>query len=227
MSIYFILLDGPMFHERIVPALAASWRQRSFAPCRALCAELRPAVEAFRAGFFAGGDDPLLTQVERGLPFDRRWWRALVGEVLLFGAAEVPELQTTPEALCCLLAPDQYRQERPVSREGFAPIQQAHFGSRDLAFGAAMYRPDQVGLNDRADTARLADYLAQVDPERWTAAGLAGLHGMTEVDREEELEFVREWFPALRELYRGAATRAQVIVCEVYGPVETWAEEQG
>jgi hypothetical protein len=213
MPIYFILLDGRSFHEELIPPLAASWRQRSFAPCRALCASLLPTVEEFRGQFFAGSEEPLLAQVERGLPYDRRVWRTLVGEVLLFAAREVPELQTAPETLCCLLAPERYGEEG--EREHFAPIQQAHFGSRDLEIGPAVYRPEQVGLNDRDDSARLAAYLASVEPERWSVADLAGLRDMEDdEERAEELEFVRDWFPALREVYRWAAERRHVVVCE-------------
>ena len=44
---YFLLLDGALFAERMRPALAASWRRRSFEPCREFCAALLP-----------GGTDP-------------------------------------------------------------------------------------------------------------------------------------------------------------------------
>ncbi len=213
MPIYYIVLDHRVFHEDIVPPLAASWRQRSFVPCRALCASLRPIVAGFRAQLYAGSEEPLLVQVERGLPFDLRVWRTLVGEVLLFAAAEVPELQTAPETLCCLLAPDQYR-AGDVPRERFAPIQQAHFGSRELTFGAAVYRPEQVGLNDRDDVVRLAAYLAEVEPQSWSIAALAELRGVEDDERAEELEYVRDWFPALQDLYRQASERGRVVVCE-------------
>jgi hypothetical protein len=43
-------------------------------------------------------------QVARGLPYDRHFWRALVGEVLLFAADDIPEFQTCADTLCCLLA---------------------------------------------------------------------------------------------------------------------------
>jgi hypothetical protein len=215
MSLFFMLLDGRMFHEQLVPALAASWRQRQFAPCRALCRRLLPEAEAFRESFFSGVHEPLLARVLRELPFDRSIWRALVGELLLVAAAEVPEIQTAPEALCCLLAPERYGEEA-TPRERLAPIQQAHLGTRDLTFGGAFYRPEQAGLNHLDDTARLADYLAAIDPQRWTVAALAALRDAAdEEERTEELGFVRDWFPALQEMYRRARERRQVVVCEL------------
>jgi hypothetical protein len=91
------------------------------------------------------------------------------------------------------------------------PIMQAHRGSRDLTFGAAVYRPEHAGLNDRDDVARLAEFLASVRPEQWTAAALVG---MDEEDAADEIEFAREWFPELVDLFRRANERGQVIVHE-------------
>ncbi len=215
MPIYYLVLKADSFQAQLRPALAASWRQRSFGPCRALCAALRPEAEAFARRYHTGAEEPLLSLVERGLAFDRDLWRALVGEVLLYSAEEVPEVQSAPETLCCLLAPEQYRQG-DVPRERFAPIQQTHFGSRDLVFGGGIYRPEQAGYNDAADVARLAGYLAGVDPRHWTAAELADLRDAgDEEERVEEVELVREWFPALCDLYRRAAAQRRMVVCEV------------
>ena len=47
MPLYFLQLDAALFHQGLRPALAASWRERSFLPCRRLCDELRPRIEAF------------------------------------------------------------------------------------------------------------------------------------------------------------------------------------
>ncbi|HZT82828.1 MAG TPA: hypothetical protein VFA26_21535 [Gemmataceae bacterium] len=209
--LYFLLHDAGRFRDVIVPPLAAAWRRRSFAPCAALAEALAPAVRRFAEAYHIA-DEPLLPRVA-GLPFDRAAWRLLAGEVLLCAADEIPELQTAPDALCLLLAPERYH-EGPASRERLAPVEQAHFGSRDVAFGPAVYRPDHAGLNDAADVARLADYLAAVDEGRWAAADLAGLRDVDPEDLPEELEYVREWFPALRELYEGARRRGQVVVCE-------------
>jgi hypothetical protein len=213
MADYFLLLDADAFELRFRPALAAAWRLRSFEPCRALAAELTPAARSYAERYHVGGE-PLLARVAAGLPFDRAFWRGLVGEVLLFSAAEIPEFQVCEEVLCCLLAPDHYR-GAVAERGRLAPIQQAHRGSRDLTFGAAVYRPDHAGLNDAADVARLADYLAAVRPETWTVADLAMLRGVEDDEgRADELAFAREWFPALADLYRRVRERRCVVVIE-------------
>src|SRR5271167_3067506 len=112
MPLYFLLLDHAAFHQRLRPALAASWRQRSFEPCRPICAELLPAALAFAERYHTGRDGLLLAQVADGLP----------------------EMQTAPDSLGALLAPDRVDQEA-CPRDRFAPIQQAHYGARDLVFG--------------------------------------------------------------------------------------------
>jgi hypothetical protein len=217
MPLYHLLLDAGLFHQRIQPALAAAWQRRSFEPCRLLCAELAPAVRAFQERYHTGPDEQLLPRMATGLHFDRAIWRHLAGEVLWLGAAEIPEVQTTPESLCCLLGVD-LPPAGEAERGRLAPILQAHYGSRDVVFGTAFYRPGEAGLNDAPDVTRLDDYLAGLDPRPWTADALVGLAGLAdEGDRAEELELVREWLPAFQDLYRRARQRGQVIVCEVVG----------
>src|SRR5262249_9390576 len=146
----------------------------------------------------------------------RAYWRLLVSEVLLYAAAEMPEIQTDPDALCRRLAPDCCGDDT-LPRERFAPIQQAHLGTRDLVFGG-FYRPQLGGYNDSEDVVRLASYLASCDPGTWTPAGLPGCSGtMNDDDRLEELEFARECLLALRAMYAGAAQLGQVVVCEMLG----------
>ncbi len=211
---YFLLLDAANFEGRVRPALAESWRRRSFVHCRALCQALLPAAAEYRKRYHTGDVEPLLGRVAAGLSFDRTFWRFLVGEELLFTAVEIPEFQVNEDTLCCLLAPDHYRHS-VVERERLAPIQQAHRGARDLTFGAAVYRPEHAGYNNPADVARLADYLGSVRPENWTVADLAGLRGAPdEEERADELAFAREWFPALVDLYRRARPNGQVVVHE-------------
>ncbi len=213
MPVYYMLLDADLFSRRMSPALAASWRLRSFEPCRALCSDLTPAALAFMKESAAGSEEPLLCKVARDLPFDRHFWHLLVGELLLYAAAEIPEIQIAPEALCCLLAPEIYRQGA-IPRARFAPIQQAHFGKRELLFGTRCYRAEQAGYNDPHDVALLTEYLALQAPESWTVADLRELDVASDEEHEEQLEFAREWFPALRELYQRASAHEQVIVCE-------------
>ena len=213
MAEYYFLLDATAFETTMRPALAASWKARSFEPCRGLCELLLPAARAYAERYHTGGDEPLLARVPCGLAFDRHTWRALVSETLLFGAAEIPEFQVCAETLCCLLAPDQYR-AGTHERALLAPIQQAHFGARDLTFGPAVYRPEYAGWNDAADVRRLAAYLESVRPEAWTVSDLADLRDVPDEERADELEFAREWFPALVDLYCGAALQHRVIVHE-------------
>src|SRR5436309_12057709 len=105
MADYFLVLDGAAFEGRVRPALAASWRRRTFDPCRPLCAALVPAARDYAERYCTGGDEPLVAKVADGLSFDRAFWRTLVGEVLLFTAVDIPEIRTCPETLCRLLAP--------------------------------------------------------------------------------------------------------------------------
>lgn len=205
-----MVLDGAVFHERLAPALAASWARRSFAPLLPLAEWLQPVLTAARLSFFTGADEPLWTRVAE-LPFERRTWRLLVGEVLLLAAHEVPELETAPDTLRHLLAP---AADAAAPRPRRPAIDQAHFGSRDLCFGPAPYRPEHAGFNARADVARLASYLAGIDATRWQPDDLAGLPDLVD-DAAEELDFVRDWLPALTQLYQRAAARQQVVVCEV------------
>jgi hypothetical protein len=212
MADYFLIHDGRAFEAEVRPCLGAAWRARSFAPCRALCERLLPAAGDYARRYHTGVE-PLLACAARGeLPFERAIWRALAGEVLLFGAALVPEIAADARTLCWLLAPG--AATNPGERRGLAPIQQALRGSRDLTFGPAVYRPEHAGYNDAGDVARLADYLAGVDPGRWRPADLEGLGVGDEEDQAEEVEFAREWFPELVGLYARARSAGQVVVLE-------------
>jgi hypothetical protein len=207
MLLYFYLFGADFFHMRMQPALAESWRRRSFLPCHELCADV------LRATSQTPPADSVLGQIARGLPFAREFWQGLVGELLVFGCQDMPLLQTAPATLCCLLAPEQHGRDLP--RSDFAPVQQVHFGSRDLRFGGAFYRPDHAGCNGDADVRRLLQYLEGIDPSIWHEAMLQPMTELTTAEqRAEELAFVRDWWPALVELYRNAAEQGQVIVCE-------------
>jgi len=208
MLLYFYLMGAAFLRDCMRPALADAWRQRSFAPCRDLCAE----VVARSA--HTPPDDCVVRQVARGLSFAREFWQGLVGELLVFACEDMPLVQTAPATLCCLLAPRQYTLG-DVPRSAFAPIQQAHFGSRDLRFGGAFYRPDHAGLNDEDDVARLLRYLDGIDSNVWNESLLCPMVEFASCEeRAEELAFIRDWWPALVEIYRSATIQRQVIVCE-------------
>jgi hypothetical protein len=214
MAEYFFCLNAEMFTRQIRPVLAVSWQQRSFQPCRDLCANLLPAALDYAQRYHTGDNETLLSQVAGGLVFDRAYWRLLVSEVLLFAALEIPEFETNAETLCCLLASEEYRNGN-LPRQQFAPIQQVIQGSHDVTFGTAVYRPEQAGYNDAGDVARLAAYLAAVDPQQWTADDLRELRDMEDEDeRVDELAFVQEWFPVLIELYQRARAQNYVLIIE-------------
>jgi hypothetical protein len=215
MPLYFLLHDAHRFHEEIRPALGRAWRERSFGACRALCEALAPVASSFAQRYHTGSDEPLLARVSRGLPFDRDFWRMIVGEVLLYAAAAVPDIPTAPDTLAWLLLPRRGL-DAPGPRAAFSPIEQAHFGSRDLVLGAGFYRPESSGYNDTEDVARLHAYLRSIDPAAWSSAELASLEGLTDdEERAAALEYAREALAALAELYEQAATAGQVVVCEV------------
>jgi len=204
--LYFYLLDQVFFSDVLRPALARSLRERSFAPCQDLCSQV----------LLHNRDMPpeaLVHTVASGLAFERKFWQALVGECLVHGAVDIPRLQTAPDTLTCLLAPDHYGVELP--RDQYAPIEQAHFGTRDLVFGGGHYRPDHAGLNDSHDIIRLANYLKNVDATIWSVRDLDRLaHCNNEEDRAEELADACDWWPGLVELYRRARDERLVVVCE-------------
>jgi hypothetical protein len=198
MAQYFLLLDATEFHELFRPALAASWRSRSFAPFGTVTDTLLPRMRDFAARYHLGSQEPLLAQVTGGLAFDRTFWHHLVGEVLWYGAVDIPELQTAEPAWTCL-----------VKSPG--TILQAYRGSRDLVFGGGFYRPDAAGWNDVDDVQQLARCLAAVDVYAWRPEDLAALD---EDERAEELADAQEWFPDFAGFYGRAAEAGRIVVCE-------------
>src|SRR5947208_1149498 len=101
----FYPISDCFFRQQVRPALGEAWRKRSFKPCGELCRELLPRVESYHQAYYGLAEKTLVEQAANGLSFDRAIWRALVGEVLLFAADDLPLLQTAPATLCCLLAP--------------------------------------------------------------------------------------------------------------------------
>lgn len=203
---YFYLLNRDWMEDTLRPALAASWRRRSFQPCVTLCQELLATKTV--------ADEAVMRRVAQGAPFDRTLWHALIGECLIFGAEAMPRLEVAFETLCCFLASDRLGAD-PADRRGFSPIEQVYFGRRDLRFGGGWYRPEYVGWNDAEDLGRLVSYLQSVDPGAWSAAALQGLPNLSDdSEREEELADARAWWPALVEMYAEAHGARQVIICE-------------
>jgi hypothetical protein len=207
MFIYFYLLDARFFHEQIAPALARSFRLRTFRPTYDLCQLLLTEKADIPP-------DSLIHAVLAGLPFERVFWHGLVGECLVQGARAIPRIATAPASLCCLPAPDNFGNS-DMPRADYAPIQQAHYGTRELRCGAGFYRPDHAGLNDEANVEQLAGYLESVDTDAWTPGQLKPIRELADdAARAEELAFVRDWWPSLVELYQDARARNWVVVCE-------------
>jgi hypothetical protein len=196
--LYFLLHDAAPFNDRLVPCLAASWRRRMFGPLVELAADLRATLADFAERFRLTADErPMLARLTADQPFDRRLWRHVAGEVLLYAAADTPPIQTDLEALGALVGSDH--------RE---TVRQAHLGSRDLDFDGVPYRPGHAGIHYTADVGRMADAMHDIDQDGWSAAALAG------DDPAEELAFARECFTALQTMYEQAQQCGQVIICE-------------
>ncbi len=202
---YFMAIPREWFHQRLCGSLRACWLKRSFGPAIEICRELTPSAQNFVQRGDEGESPPLTLLIARGLAFDPDRWRVLAGELMLFGSAELPELETPLESSAAVLG-----LEMPCFRGDFTPIQQAILGSRDLWFGAC-YRPDHAGWNDLDHIARLHSWLDAIEPESWSCAGLTHLPAN---DRDDELVFLHEWFPALRDLYRRCAQNRWVLVSE-------------
>jgi hypothetical protein len=193
----FLIHDAAFFHQRLSPALGASFGTRSFEPLTELVRELRPNIEAFGQRYqLTTAERPLVFECA-GKPFDRRLWRHFAGELLLYAAAETPEFPTAPELL-----------GRFVPME---LVERLHHGSRDVSFDGAPYRPDHAGMHGISDVAELTARLAAIDPNLWTANVLSDL---ADDEREEDLTFARQCFEQLREMVAGAQQHGQLIVCE-------------
>src|SRR6516162_5265496 len=192
MPLYFMLHDPRRFYGLLAPALAASWRQRSFAPCVELRAALEKELWDFADANCIKREDIFLLRVRPNTRFDRDVWRILVGEMLLCAAADVPEIPTAAETLTRLL---------PAHPE----LVQAHYGTRPLVFGGGWYRPDDASYNDCDDVARILESLQGLEPARWTTADLSGWReGEIDYERRDELEFARAALPPLCALYQRA-----------------------
>src|SRR4051794_10488235 len=105
MPIYFYVIPGETFHDELVRDLAASWQGKSFEPCRALCRRYAAGGRFAALRDTLSSDKLLVERVAEGLSFDRLFWPQLVAELLMFSASEVPDFQTSPDALVRLLSP--------------------------------------------------------------------------------------------------------------------------
>jgi len=128
-------------------------------------AVLLPAAQNFEEKFHVPGGQTIMAKVVHGLPFDRDRWKLVVGEILLFAAAEVPEIEVVPETMLCLLAADDTLTRR-LNVETSRQSSNAHAGARDLDFGGKVYRPEKAVTTYTPDVDRVASYLGAQQPER-------------------------------------------------------------
>src|ERR1051326_1205791 len=213
MPVYFHVHDASWFLNDFIPALTRCRQRHSLAPCQNLCLSLLPTAQGFGERFHICADELLVSRVNVDLPYNLDVWRLIVGELLVVGAVEIPEIEQCPDMLCRLVASARCELDTH-EREALAPIQQAHLGSRDLMFGAAVYRFANVGWNGVDDTARLAQYLGAVNVEEWTGDRLIAC-GLEVSDVDDELAYARNCLVGLQGLYRQAAQNGQVIVAEL------------
>jgi len=196
MSQYFFVHDYERYHGLIAPALANSALRRDFAPCRECCVQLKSHLTTFAQRYRLRLEDCVWPRILNGMKYDRRLWTTFAGELLLFGAMDVPEIATASEELTQFLGNCEL-------------IRQMHDGTRDIKFGHRVYRPDAAGLNDRDDVVRIATLLGGLETAQWTIEG-----GTGELDKAETLAFARDCFIALNDLYQNAAIYGQIIICE-------------
>src|SRR5262249_38047460 len=147
------------FHGELGPALAASWLRRNFELIARTRENHKLELERFVEMSRIRREELLLFRAGAGLSFSQKTWRALVGEILLCFAAEIPEIPTAFDSLDRLLSND-------------PRLFEVHHGTRPLVFGGGWYRPDNAGYNAADDVARLADYLGRLEPDRLSAADL-------------------------------------------------------
>lgn len=193
----FLIHDARFFHDRLGPALAASSCRRSFGPIHNLVRELHDVLEsAARRDRLTADERPLLLECHN-LAFDRRLWRHLAGELLLYAAVETPSFPTAPDLLSKFVPADF--------------IERLLLGSRDVTFGGVPYRPDHARLHDVADIQELTAALATIEPAAWSTEGLSEV---PEEEREEERAFGQQCFGNLKTMFDTAHAYGRVIVCE-------------
>jgi len=211
MAEYFFLIHGPLLEEELRPILGECWQQRSFLPCRALCERLLPQAKQFAEKYYLGEQPLLIESVLRDPTFDRDIWKSLISELLFVTATDIPEVQSAYETLCRLVTPPLDPRQHPP-RAQYQPLRRVHFGARDLTFAGTVYRPNHAGYNPADEVRTLADYLEGINPDAWEPARLT--HLRDEEDRLDEIEFTRQIFELIRDMYHSARERRQAIVCE-------------
>jgi hypothetical protein len=193
----FLLHNPQFFRTCIVPAVAASFRDRSFAAFSQLEPRIASRIDRFaERALLTPNERPLFADC-RTLTFHRRTWRYLVGELLLYAADEIPDFPIEPDLLSQFLPTDL--------------IRRLHTGSRELTFEGIPYRPENSGFHDAADVANITPQLRTMDCSHWPAERLVDVPAE---DREHELAYARQCFKELQCMYESAIAHDYLIVCE-------------
>jgi hypothetical protein len=197
---YIFVHHRAVLERQLRPALADAWAVRSFAPCLRIDEFVTPLAREYARRYHVAQECLLSLRLKEGLSFDRSVWRALVGELLIVTAHEIPEFAAPLEPLALILAPGSPEAEQ-LDRASAPPIRQALHGSRDLTIGRVPYRPEHTGFNDAGDVARIAGYLESIDPAALSFPDGPTSSGMSDGGRDEELLDAREALAFLRDLY--------------------------
>jgi hypothetical protein len=193
----FLLHNPQFFRTDVVPAIAACFRSRSFDAFSQLNMLVASRIDRLaERALLIPNERPLFSECPN-LPFHRRTWRHLAGELLLYAADEIPDFPVEPDLLSQFLPPDL--------------VQRIHDGSRELTFDGIPYRPDNSGFHDVEDVADIASQLKSFDCSHWPAQRLA--HVPAE-DRDDELAFARQCFTHMQSMFELAMANDHLIVCE-------------
>jgi hypothetical protein len=198
MADYLLVHDGAVF-ERLRPILADAYARRTFLGWESHLGAWQGSALRYAQTYHIDPGEIFLLGFEPRTRFSPASWRALVGELLVVTAAEMPELPGHLESLSRLLPPSLARQ--------------ALQGCADLTFGLATYRPGLAATNSVDANRRLLGELRAVDPAGWTESMLLS----EEIDAEdarEELFYARDWFAVLVELYERVVRDDRIIIFE-------------
>jgi hypothetical protein len=197
MSITFLVHDSDFLFGVAVPALTQCWKMRTYRPGRELFELLAKRMPNFVERHRLGSVPTLFHPAAEGLPWDRVIWRHLVGEVLLYSAESMPDIQIDEELLLAIHGPKIYP---------------ALYGSHDILFGG-FYRPGCAGYNNANEVEQFAEYLKLLPSSPWILPQDFRLEDLEE-DRQNDFLSAKMAFPSLDEMYQDAASRGWTIVCE-------------
>ncbi len=214
MPHYFLFHDPSFLKAQVIPAFTQSWRERTFEPVGELLDGLRAGMESFKQKFCLSDQEPVLAKLAGGVRFDRDAWEMALGEVLFFGARAAPDAPVSFHSLRYLLG--SAAEEAPfTSRSDWPWIDRAILGSHAFRLGRGVYRPQDAGWNETAESADLLTKLQGVDVASWNIAQLRQLDASWDAeDLEDELALAGDALAGLRQIYADACRNQFAVVCE-------------